>query len=120
MHVIQSREKVRRRKRRDAPLRTSTKCDKVLLIRHTVATFKKWKSVFDAHGPTRKAHGCKGGLLLRSADNPNELVIILRWSDLERARRFAASDDLREMMARAGVSDLPDVYLLDELETIAE
>ncbi len=106
--------------RRGAPLRTSTKCDKALLIRHTVATFKKWKSVFDAHGPTRKAHGCKGGLVLRSADNPNELVIILRWSDLERARRFAASDDLREMMARAGVSDLPDVYLLDELETIAE
>lgn len=101
-------------------MRTSTKCDKALLIRHTVATFKKWKSVFDAHGPTRKAHGCKGGLLFRSADKPNELVLILRWSDLERARRFAASDDLREMMARAGVSDLPDVYLLDELETIAE
>jgi len=106
-------------KEKGAPLRTSTNRDKVLLIRHTVATFKKWKSVFDAHGPTRKAHGCKGGLLLRSAHNPNELVIILRWSDLERARRFAA-DDLREMMAQAGVSDLPDVYLLDELETIAE
>ena len=101
-------------------MRTSTKCDKALLIRHTVATFKKWKSVFDAHGPTRKAHGCKGGLLLRSADNPNELVIILRWSDLERARRFATSDDLREMMARAGVSDLPDVYVLHELEMTAQ
>ena len=101
-------------------LPTSTKCKKVLLIRHTVATFKKWKTVFDAHGPTRKAHGCAGGHLFRSVDNPNELVILLRWSDLEGARRFAASDDLREMMARAGVSDLPDVYLLDELGTTAE
>ena len=87
-------------------MRTSTNRDKVLLIRHTVATFKKWKSVFDAHGPTRKAHGCKGGLLLRSADNPNELVILLRWSDLERARRFAASDELREMMAGRLLHDL--------------
>jgi len=107
-------------KEKGAPLPTSTKHNQVLLIRHTVATFKKWKSVFEAHGPTRKAHGCQGGLLFQSVDNPNELVIILRWSDLERARRFAASDDLREMMARAGVSDLPDVYVLHELEMTAQ
>jgi quinol monooxygenase YgiN len=94
------------------------KSDKVLLIRHRVAKYKKWRDIFEAHGPTRKAHGCQGGRLFRSVDNPSELVILLSWNDPEKARQFAASDDLREMMARAGVSDMPDVYLLQELGTI--
>lgn len=98
-------------------MRTPRNFKTVLLIRHTVAKFERWKSVFDAEGPTRKAHGCKGSQLFRSADNPRELVVILTWMDRETARRFAASDEFRDMMARAGVSDMPDVYLLDEVET---
>ncbi len=42
---------------------------------------------------------------------------MLEWSDLGRARQFVASDDVREAMARAGVSDMPDVYFLRGLDT---
>jgi quinol monooxygenase YgiN len=96
------------------------KLDKIVLIRHRVANFRKWKDAFAAAGPTRRAHGCKGGYLFRNVDNPKEIVVILRWDDPARARQFATSEDLREMMARAGVSDLPDVYLLNEFDTIIE
>src|SRR5438067_117748 len=47
-----------------------------MLIRHKVADYAKWKPMFDAHGPTRRAHTFKGGQLLRNADDPNELVIL--------------------------------------------
>ncbi len=38
--------------------------------------------------------------------------MLLEWDDLERARLFADSDDLREAMARSGVTDHPDIWFL--------
>ena len=87
-----------------------------VLIRHKVEDYAKWKTIFDEHGATRGAAGCKGGQLLRNADDPNELVILFEWDDLDKARQFGQSDDLRETMERAGVADRPDVYFLDEIE----
>ncbi|MBV9280920.1 MAG: cyclase, partial [Chloroflexi bacterium] len=52
--------------------------------------------------------------LFRNADDPNEVIAIFEWDDLEKARQFAQSDDLRETMQRAGVADRPDVYFLEE------
>jgi heme-degrading monooxygenase HmoA len=87
-----------------------------ILIRHKVADYQRWKPAFDAHGATRKAGGSKGARLLRSAEDPNEIVILLEWESLEKAREFAQSDDLRKTMQRAGVVGKPDVYFLEELE----
>jgi hypothetical protein len=42
--------------------------------------------------------------------------VLLEWDDLERARLFADSDDLREAMARAGVTDRPDIWFLEDVE----
>lgn len=90
-----------------------------MIIRHKVEDYGKWKAVFDAHSTTRKAGGCRGGHLFRNADNPNELIIVWDWDTLENARKFAASPDLREVMGKAGVSDRPDVYFLEEVERLA-
>ena len=87
-----------------------------LLVRHRVDDYGRWKPGFDEHGTTRKSHGSAGGLLLRNADDPNELVILLEWDDLAKARQFAQSDDLRETMQRLGVADRPDIYFLDEID----
>ena len=55
---------------------------------------------------------------MRNALDPNELVILLEWDSLENARRFADVDELREAMQRAGVTDRPDVYFLEEVERL--
>ena len=87
-----------------------------LLIRHKVADYAAWKPVFDEDGITRRANGSQGGRLFRSAADPNETLILLEWDDLERARLFARSADLRETMVRAGVADRPDVWFLEEAD----
>ena len=87
-----------------------------ILVRHKVEDYARWKPVFDDHTATRGAGGSKGGRLFRNSDDPNEVIVLLEWDDLEKARQFAGSDDLRETMQRAGVSDRPDVYFLDEVE----
>jgi hypothetical protein len=86
-----------------------------LLIRHTVQDYSTWKAVFDEQADVRRANGSQGGWLFRSTESGGVLVL-LEWDDLERARLFADSDDLREAMARAGVTDRPDIWFLEDVE----
>lgn len=90
-----------------------------LLIRHHVADYSAWKAAFDAHEPARRANGSQGGWIYRNAANPLEVLLLLEWDDLERARLFADSDDLREAMAQAGVTDRPDLWFLEDEERLS-
>ena len=87
-----------------------------LLIRCHVADYPAWKAVFDEHETSRRANGSQGGWLFRDADDPQEVLLLLAWDELERARLFADSDDLREALARAGVTDRPDIWFLEDVE----
>ncbi len=87
-----------------------------LLIRHNVEDYAKWKPLYDENAGARKANGSKGAHLFRNADNPDEIVILFEWDDLEKARQFSQSADLREAMQKAGVIGMPDLYFLDEVE----
>jgi hypothetical protein len=84
-----------------------------LLVRQKVADFSKWKSAYDNHSPARKEAGLKEEHLLRNLDDPNEVTLLFEVKDLEKAREFGASADLREAMRDAGVVDKPDIYFLD-------
>ena len=88
-----------------------------LLVRHKVEDYARWRPIYDEHGATRKAGGASGsaaGRVFRSDADPNELVILLEWDDLEKARQFAQSEELRQTMQRAGVVAQPEVYFLNE------
>jgi heme-degrading monooxygenase HmoA len=85
-----------------------------MLVRHKVADFAKWKPVYDAHASARQKAGLKEEHLFRNADDPNEVILLFSAEDIDKAKAFAASDDLREAMQRAGVSDKPDVYFLKD------
>ena len=83
-----------------------------ILIRHKVRDFDTWKTGYDAHQPKRTEAGLTEKYLLRSADDTNEVVMLFEAADLNRAKAFAASADLREKMQEVGVVDKPDIYFL--------
>jgi hypothetical protein len=85
-----------------------------ILIRHKVADFGKWKPAYDAHASARESAGLKEEHLWRNSDNPNEIVMLFSVQDVTRAKQFATSDDLRQRMQKAGVSDTPDIYYLSD------
>ena len=87
-----------------------------LMMRHKVVDYATWKPSFDEHGTTRRANGARGDRLFRNAADPNEVLVLVEWDDLDRARLFAESDDLQEAMARAGVTDRPDLWFLEEAD----
>jgi hypothetical protein len=84
-----------------------------MLVRSKVRDFNTWKPAYDAHLPVRIDAGLTEKYLLRGADDANEVVILFEVQDLNRAKAFAASADLRERMQESGVVDKPDIYFLN-------
>ncbi|WP_458210033.1 hypothetical protein [Haladaptatus sp. NG-SE-30] len=89
-----------------------------ILIRHTVEEYDEWKPTFDDHAQTRESMGSRGGHLFRTTEDPNDLVILFEWDSLDNAREFAESDDLRETMQRAGVTDQPEIAYVEKREDV--
>jgi len=84
-----------------------------MLVRHKVSDFAKWKPVYDEHASARQNAGLRELHLLRNTENPNEVILLFSAEDAGKAKAFAGSDDLRQAMQKAGVSDKPDVYFLE-------
>ncbi len=89
-----------------------------VIVKHKVADYARWKPTFDADGANRQAGGSNGGQLFRSADDPNEVVILFEW-DLEKARQYSQREGLKAKMQEARVLDPPEIYFLEEIEQLS-
>jgi heme-degrading monooxygenase HmoA len=86
-----------------------------LMAVQKVEDFNKWKKVFDEHSTQRRVMGSKGAKILRDSSHPNEIVVITKWEDLNAAKKFSSSPDLKNVMKRAGVVGLPELRFLDDI-----
>ena len=68
-----------------------------MLVRHKVSDFAKWKPVYDAHLSPRQKAGLKEEYLFRNADDQNEVLLLFSVEDVDKAKAFTASDDLRQL-----------------------
>jgi heme-degrading monooxygenase HmoA len=85
-----------------------------IYVRHRVKDYAMWREGFDTHAAARQAGGATNEVyVMRNADDPNDLTIILGWSDLEKARAFTQSASLKEAMRKAGVTGAPEVRFLE-------
>jgi quinol monooxygenase YgiN len=83
-------------------------------VRHTVEDYARWREGFDNHTPARQAGGATNEVyVMRNVDDPNEITLILGWSDLQQARAFAGSASLKEAMQKAGVTGPPEIRFLE-------
>jgi heme-degrading monooxygenase HmoA len=85
-----------------------------IYVRHSVEDYARWREGFDNHAAARQAGGATdAGRVMRNVDDPNDITIILGWSDLEKARAFTQSASLKEAMQKAGVTGPPEVRFLE-------
>src|SRR3954452_24069493 len=85
----------------------------MMIIRHKVSDYGKWRPVFDSHSAMQKAAGLSNPRVLRFADNKNEIVVIFDTADTEKSKEFATSSNLKDVMTKAGVIDVPTMYFLE-------
>ena len=79
-----------------------------LMVSHPVADFDTWKTGFDAHESARRDAGILGHHINRSQDNPNSVSVYMAISDLDRAKAFSSSADLKSAMEDVGVTGPPE------------
>ena len=90
----------------------------IALVRHRVTDFDAWKTVYDGFAPTQAEHGVHAHQVLRSIENPNEVIVTHTFDSPEAAREFFATPELKEAMSQAGVNaDSVEISYFDEVES---
>ncbi len=92
----------------------------MILVRYRVKDYAAWKSTFDQHASPRRAAGCRGETVYRSANDPNGILIVFEWDNAENAERFGASPELKAMMEKAGVIGAPEAWVATEMAHAAK
>ena len=87
-----------------------------MFVRHKVSDYGNWKRVYDEFAPVRKANGVTGASVHRDASDPNTIIVVHRFRDIETAKAFADSEELKSAMARAGVGGPPEIWFCEDVE----
>lgn len=92
---------------------------KVLIIKHKVSNFAKWKPEYESHDSIRRAFGLTNYVLGRGRDDSNMVVVILKMDDVAKAKELTGSKEMKDRMQKAGVVgkasfDYLDVVMNDD------
>src|SRR5262245_14665368 len=71
----------------------------VAVIRHPVSDFDAWKHVYDEFGSVQAEHGVRAHQVLRSIDDPNQVIVTHTFDSPEAARAFFAMAELKDAMS---------------------
>jgi hypothetical protein len=85
-----------------------------VMVHSKVKDFKAWKAAYDAHISVRKEFGLGDDQVFQSTDDPNQIVIVFKAADLNRAKAFMADSSVREVISKSGVIGMPDVHFLEK------
>jgi len=87
-----------------------------MFLKLAVADFDTWKKIFDENEAARRDATITGHSVHHDSDDPNVAIVAFRVNDIARGRAFAGSDDLREIMQRAGAKGPPEIWFADDVE----
>jgi hypothetical protein len=90
----------------------------VLAVQQTVADYAAWKAGYDNHGATRKEHGALSDQVLRSADDPENLLVLIEFGSMADAQAFVDDPSLKQAMAAAGVVGAPDISFRERTDEV--
>ena len=81
-----------------------------LFVRHVVADYTQWRKVYDEFDARRRSMGVSSDGVYQLDGNPNDVTVYHEFNTMDAAKTFAASSDLRDAMARAGVQGAPTIW----------
>ena len=87
-----------------------------MIVRAKVADFAKWVTSYESHDSTRLANGLHKYVVARGTEDSNMLLVAMIMDDVNKAKEFAGSKDLKDRMKESGVVGPPAV--MDFLEAV--
>lgn len=95
-----------------APVKQEAPAMNIVVVQHPVKNYEKWRQAFDADDSNRKGFGLTVLSVSRGLENPNMIFIAMKADDVQKAKDFAQSPKLKEVMQKAGVTAAPTVSFL--------
>lgn len=86
-----------------------------MLVKLNIESYAKWRPIFDGHESFRTAAGALSAQVFRSGDDPFQVFVLMEWDELERARQFAISDELKAAMEQSGMTGPPEISFMSEV-----
>lgn len=83
-----------------------------VMVRHKVNDYEAWKKEFDNFADFRKSSGELSYRIMTPGDDQNNLHLIFEWDEVENARKFMESPELKMAMEKAGVTEKPEIKFL--------
>jgi hypothetical protein len=84
----------------------------IMIVHHMVKDYSAWRPAYDAHEQSRVSAGITNGRVFRGVEDPNDIMLLFDVGDVDKARMWSVSADLKSAMARAGVSSRPAIYFI--------
>lgn len=85
----------------------------VIIITHEVKDFAAWKVGYDNDKPNRDKAGLVQKYVLRGAEKPNVVTVVLEAPNGKVAHDFANNPALKDAMGKAGVVSAPTITIGD-------
>jgi hypothetical protein len=82
-----------------------------LFVRHKVHDYAAWRKAYDAFEPTRIKLGAQGHAVYRDVDDDNDVTAWHDFNNLEAAKSFTNSSELKAAMKGAGVIGAPSMWI---------
>jgi len=73
-----------------------------LIVRRKLNDFDTWKTMVNDLEGIRKDHGSRGMTVYRSAEDPNQVTLILEWDDKKPWREYFARPDAQAALKATG------------------
>ena len=90
-----------------------------MFVRHTVNDYGSWKRIYDEVAPLRKQKGVTAASVHRDANDPDTVFITHQFANMEAAKAFASSEELKSALAKAGVKGSPQFWFTEDVEHTA-
>jgi len=81
-----------------------------LFVRHKVADFARWKGVFDSYAAAQEESGLVIDRLLHTTDDPPEVVMLFRVTDVKKAEAFMNTPEAAAAKDESGVIGEPEFF----------
>jgi hypothetical protein len=89
----------------------STTPETVIIVRHKVANYAKWKASYDGHDSFRLASGIHNYVIGRGVDDSNMVLVATKADDVEKAKAFTKNPSLKAAMQKGGVIGAPMINI---------
>ena len=82
-----------------------------------VENYERWKEGYDASIEQRKATGEVSFQVFRNVDDPNTVTVLSVQESAEQVQAFMDSPDLKARMEAAGITEMGQMLIVEEMDS---